>query len=264
MSRLFTPDTVTPANSGLMTYNLGASAGVASYAFGTQLIVCRFVSTPDWASLIELERATSNEARGGISYRGSAADLLTYNQSTSVGSSEAGTGTPFTIGTGDNWCLYAATKATGTVAPTFHKIPIATGTRTTIQTTNTLGDTSLLANGFIRIGGNDDSANIRLCTAAVLPGIVLTGTQLDGIVSAKTTASILALTDANSWVVDDSDGFATDLKGNHNRSALVGTTDDADDPAGWVYFGGSGGGSTIVSPLRTSGPSYAAHRAASI
>lgn len=245
MSRLF--DGV----DDVMTFNLGASGGVADYAFGTQLVLCRFVSSASWASLIELERATANEARGGISRHGVTGGLSTYNTVAAVGSTEAGSGTSFTIGTGDNWCLYVVTKATGTASPTFYKVPLATGTRTTQQITNTLANSSLLASGFIRIGGNDDFANIRLSVAAVLPGIVLTGAQIDGIVSAKTTASILALTDANSWVVDDADAFAADLKGNHNRSAIIGTADDADDPAGWVYgLGGaptpSGSASTTV------------------
>jgi hypothetical protein len=231
MSRLFNGTT------DVHTYNLPASGtGPVNYAFGTLMIVARFLTASGWASLIELERSTGNEARGGLGRHGTTGGLYTNDFTATHDSTEAG-GTSFTVGSGDNWCLYAATRATGTASPTLYKIPIATGTRTTNQLTATLVDVSNIASGFIRVGGNDDFVNMRVAAVAVLPGVVLSGAQLDAIVAAKTTASIIAVAGADGWVVDDSDGLTNNLvAGNTNLSAGTSST-DADNPAGWVYAG---------------------------
>ena len=254
MSRLFNGST------DLLTYALPdtANPGPVNYTHGTLLIVARFVTASSWVSLIEMENADGTSVKGGIG-RHAGGGLYTVDGATLRHTDEGGAGT-FTIGTGDNWCLYAATKATGTVAPILYKIPLATLSRSTYVNPGTMVNTGLLANGRIKLGGNDDPANIRLAAAAILPGVVLTGPQLDGIASAKTTASILALAATNSWVVDDSDGFATNLyAANTPRTANATApvlhtlpTSDGDNPASWVYGAGGGGGtapSNTVAPV---------------
>jgi hypothetical protein len=221
------------------------ASGPVNFVYGTVLIVARFVSAASWASLIEVE-TSSTLVVAGIG-RDSGGALYYADGGTLRRSNEAGTGTTFTIGTGDNWCLYAVTKPNGTTAASFHKIPIATGVRTTFTHGSTSINAVSLSNGKIMLAGNDDPANIRVAAAAVLPGVVLTTTQLDGIASAKTTASIIALAPADGWVVDDSDSINLNLVANNtNRSARSGTADDADDPSGWVYGAGGGGGSATV------------------
>jgi hypothetical protein len=165
----------------------------------------------------------------------------------------AGTGTNFTIGPGDNHCLYAVTKASGTVGVSFYKIPIATGVRTSFQHGSTSVNALSFSNGRIGIAGTDDPANIRVTAAAIIPGVVLTGEQLDGIVAAKTTESIIALTNEDSWVVDADDGLINNLVANNtNRSGGTNSGDDADAPAGWVLGVGGGGGDTA--PANTVAP----------
>lgn len=242
MSRLF------DGTDDVMTYALPASgAGPVNFGFGTQLVIARLVTAPTWASFIEIEEAAGSVEKGGFG-RHSSGSIYTVDGANLRHSGEAGTGGTFTIGTGDNWALFATTKATGTSSPSFHKIPLATGTRSTHTVSTTLVNTASIASGRIRLGGDDDFANMRLAVAALLTGVVLTTTQLDTIAATKTTASILALASADSWVVDDADAFTNNLvAANTNRSDIVGTADDADDPADWVY-GAGGATSSIVVP----------------
>lgn len=225
MSRLF--DGV----DDVMTYPISASGG-ADWRFGTLLIVCRILNTGDtaWLSFLEAESA-GNAQRYSMGRRN---DGRLYLVDSDTGSLQSAV----TIEDADNWAIYAVTKATGSVAATMHKIPLATGTRTSTAAGSAQADGKDASGGELRLGGPSDFANIRVAAAAVFPGVVLTTTQLDGIASAKTTASIAAL--SPTWLVDDSDGLATDLIGTADRTAIVGTADDADDPAGWVYgLGGS-------------------------
>ena len=237
MSRLFNP-----ATSDFMTYALpaGGSPGPVNWQYGTMLVVAKFNAGTSWTSFIEMTATSVVVSMGRRS-----TDGLYYSEGVAIqDSSQAGpVGSPFTIGSGDGWCLYAFTKAAGTVSPTFHKIPIG-GTRVTHSISATSVDVGApLDNGTITIGGNDDFFNGRFAALAIMPQVVLSTTQLDAIATAKTTASIVGLAPANGWVVDDSDGFANNLVANNtHRSAIAGTTASADDPAGWIYMGGSFGG----------------------
>jgi len=217
----------------LMTYALSAGVGPENFVYGTQLVLVRIMAANDtWVSMIEGNQPTTGEyfAIGRRLNNG----LYTSNGATVQDSSESGSGTPFTITSADNWSLYVQTKASGTVSPTYHKYPVG-GSRTTNQITATFAD-SVPNAVSITLGGPEDPAHIRFAVAAVLHGIVLTAGQIDAIMAALTTQSILDLCDSNSWVVDDSDGFANNLANNHShRSAINGTTDNGDDPAGWVY-----------------------------
>lgn len=230
MSRLFNGTT------DLMTYALpAAGTGPVNYGFGTVLVVLRYVTSTTWASMVEIEDSGAI-LKGGLS-RDSGGNMGWSDGAIFRRTSDAGTGSAaYTIGTGDNWCLYAMTKPTGAASITLHKVPIATGVRESRTITATSANTAGIASGRIHIGGNDDFANVRYAVASVLSGVVLTGADIDGIVTAKTTASILALAPADGWVVDDSDGFLNNLVANNtNRSAISGTASDADNPAGWVY-----------------------------
>jgi hypothetical protein len=223
MSRLFAGGT------DLMTYS------PVDWAFGTLLIVGKIATTNDasWLSFIEGEASggTTNYALG----RHNSGPIYMSNNATLSKGSQA-------IQDADGWCIFAVTKATGTAAPIMYKIPIG-GTRI-----NSTGDVSLAnspaivaGGGRIRIAGNDDPANMYIAAVAIFNGTVLTGAQLDGINTAKTTASINAL--GPTWLIDDSDSLATDLTaGTADRTAISGTTSSADNPSSWVY--GLGGGTS--------------------
>jgi len=241
MSRLF--DGV----DDVYIYAVPASGtGPVNLTFGTSLIVCRYVTAPSWASMIEIYDGSNNPAFA--TGRHSGGGMYFTDNATLRHSQEAGT-TQFTIVTGDNWCVYAVTKATGTQPAVMHKVPLATGTRTTYTPTTNSTNCASIASGTIKIAGDDDWGNIRVAAAAVMPGVVLTTTQIDAIVTAKTTQSIIDVAGADGWVVDDSDGLTNNLvASNTNRSSIGGApADDADDPAGWTYFGA---GAAAASPIR--------------
>lgn len=230
MSRLFN------GTSNFMTFT------PTDWAFGTLLVVARIMTTNDvaWQSFIE------GEAPGGLRYafgRSNSGNLYLANGITTASAVAAQDA--------DGWAIYAVTKATGTVAPTMHRIPIG-GTRTSTAPGTTLTNSTTIAGGSTKVGGDDDFANIRLAAVAIFNGTVLTTTQLDGINTAKTTQSIADL--SPTALYDDSDAFATDLIGSADRTAISGTTDDADDPSGWVYGLGGGGTTFDKTGLGVVGP----------
>ena len=204
----------------LMTY------APIQWAFGTILIVAKIVTTNDaaWQSFIEAEPTGVTPVRYALG-RSSAGNLYLSNDVTSdqaVSATDA-----------DGWALFSVTKATGSAAPQFRKNIIGgapTGGTGGVALGNSPANTVR-----IYLGGNDDPANIKVAAAAIFNGTVLTTGQLDGIASAATTQSIADL--SPTWLIDDSDAFATNLvnPGTGDRTAIAGTADDADDPAGWVY-----------------------------
>jgi hypothetical protein len=228
MSRLF--DGV----DDIMTFTTPST----SWTFGSVLIVAKFAGADGtWQSLVEVTDAAA-APRMSLGRRNSGELYMANSFSLeSEGPAVAA----------DGWSIYCVTKATGTVNPTSHVAPIG-GARTS----STFGTT--LPNGAgtgvrIHIGGPGDFANIYVAAAAVWNGVVLTTGQIDGILSAKTTQSILDL--SPTWAADDSDAFATDLtSGTSDRTAITGTTDSADDPSGWLYFGASVAASLPMVPPR--------------
>jgi hypothetical protein len=204
------------------------------FTFGTMLAVIKIATATDgsWQSFIEGISGPNSYAFG----RKNDGNIFWANGITNLSS--------VGIQDGDGWAIVAMTKATGTASPTMHKIPIG-GSRTSTTLGGTLANSTMTTGGTTSIGGPSDFANMYVAAAAIWNGTVLTTTDLDGIHTAKTTASILAL--SPTWCVDDSDAFATDLTaGTADRSSITGTADDADDPAGWVYAGAAAATSLLV------------------
>lgn len=223
-----------------MSYTL--TAGTALNDALTLLIVCKIAAANGtWLSLLEGERSTG--AVGCALGRHPTGNNVYF--ANSVALVAAGS-----ITSADAWMIVAVTR-TAAAAGDVHKLPIG-GSRTTTAL-GALADGLSLASGTMRIGGNDDFANIRVAAAAFWDGTALSTTQLDGILSAGTTQSIDDLNPT--WLVDDSDAFVSNLTnpGVMDRSAITGTADDADDPSGWVY--GLGGApavppSLVMAPMR--------------
>lgn len=222
MSRLFN------GTSDQMMYTV--DAGTAMNDALTMLVVCRILAADNvWMSLLEGQNSADSEVRAALGRSSSGNNIYFGNHIALI---QAGS-----VTAADNWQIIAVTRSAA-AASSAHKLPIG-GSRTTTAL-GALADGNTLASGHLRLGGIADFANYRLAAAAIWNGVELTNGQLDGILSAKTTASIDALNPT--WLVDDSDAFATNLTnpGVMDRTSISGTTDDADDPAGWVY-GLSGG-----------------------
>lgn len=232
MSRLFNGST------DLMTYGSLPAAVNVNGAF-TLLVVCRILNTNDGVWLSAIETETSAAADSATLGRRSSGNVYVSNATLATGT-DTGLDVPWTDS--DNWCVIAAGKATGTVAPFNHKIPIGGASN---RTTASFGmpNAPSITGGSIKLMGNADPHNGRLAVAAIFDK-ALTQAEVEGIATAKTTQSIYALTPV--WLVDDNDAFASDYMGNANRTAISGTTDDADDPSGWVY--GISSGTTVTVP----------------
>lgn len=199
------------------------------FTFGTIVMVVKLNSAAAWFSLVEFENGAG--ALHGALIRHNGGQLAFNNGSTSL--------TAVAFSSSDGWAVIATTKATGTVAANNYKIPIGGATTT--------GATGTGANMFgsqvnMRFGGNDDFSAMYLAAVGIFNGVVLSQAQLEGIEAALSTQSIADL--SPTALYDDSDAFATNLinPGTFDRSSLVGTTDSADDPSGWVF--GLGGGGT--------------------
>jgi hypothetical protein len=203
--------------------------------WGTLLIVVKIAqSSGSWMSFLEKEH-NNGTSHGGFGRHSNNSPYMAY------ASSLAENGAGLDITSADGWMVVAVTKATGTATPNLIKAPIG-GSVSSNAAGSTIGDLSDSSNGRVRIGGNDDWANMYVAAVAAFHGVVLTTTDVQGIADAATTQSIADLNPT--WLIDDSDAFATDLMGSgHDRTSITGTTDSADDPSGWVYGLGGGGSS---------------------
>lgn len=221
-----------------MVYTVPAS-GVEVSGAHTLLIVVRELNTSGtaWQSYVETE--TSAAAAAATIGRNNGGQIYWAQGVTATSA--------ISMTDADNWVVAATTKTAGSSIPQFYKGVIGGGDTNTAGG-GTLAASPSIASGTIRIGGNDDFANIRVAAAAIF-NKVLTSGELAGINAAKTTQSIYNL--APVWLVDNNDAFATDYMGNANRSSITGTASDADDPAGWVYgISGGGGGGVIPAPVQ--------------
>lgn len=189
----------------------------------TFLVVVKFVSASSWCALIECETNNSGGYKCGIT-RNSGTGLR-FADETSF--SDAGS-----IAASDGWIIAATTKATGTATPDHHKLVIG-GSRTTSTGSASVGSGNNTTVEHVKLGGDDDRQQIYFGAAAIFSK-VLTTTELDGINTAKTSQSIFDL--GPIWFADDGNSFATEIVSGRSLT-LTGTTDDADDPSGWVYYG---------------------------
>jgi hypothetical protein len=219
-----------------MVYAVPAS-GLNVNGAHTLLVVARIMRVADntWESFIE------KETSGGAASAAMIRQQLVATTGTLGWTNGTGLGKGTTAITDSNgWLLLAATHAAGSATPRLHRSIIATASHEHADHSGgAIAAASSIASGTIRLGGNDDFANMRLAAAAIFDKVLSDG-QIEGIVTAKTTQSIYDLTPV--WLVDDADAFVSDYMNNADRTSVTGTADDADDPSGWVY--GIGGGGT--------------------
>jgi hypothetical protein len=237
--------------SDLMTYGSPSSAPAMNDAL-TLMAVVKITHTTDgsWASIIEMQNGAGNICcllRGADSPSGR---LVFVNP---VGALYPATGGAIPITDADGWMVLAITRSTA-AATNFYKIPIGGSTETDVG--GAMADNaSWQSSGTptLTLGGPEDAVPIIFAAAAYWDGVTLSQAQIEGVATAKTTQSILDL--SPTWCVDDSDAFATNLAdpGEGDRTAISGTTDSGDDPAGWVYLGGSSGTTITVESLYSAG-----------
>lgn len=204
-------------------------ANIASAAMNdayTLFMLFRIMTASDntWQSFMEFDRSGGGNACGFLRAPtgGSIGEIGVLNTNVLVKANVL-------VSDADNWMGIWVTRAADTTT-NIHKFPIG-GSRTT-SLGNTVAD-GLAWNSVLKIGGDEDPANIRVKAAAFWNGVTLTTTQIDAVHSAATSAAVAAL--SPTWLADDSDGFATNLvnPGTGDRTVNGGTS-NGDNPAGWV------------------------------
>lgn len=144
-----------------------------------------------------------------------------------LGNSTGGALSAFTVTSSDGWVLVAVGKASGTVAPRYHKYVFSTDTWTHSASGDTLGNgTAAGAGGYAEnTWQGSDFFSGDLAAMAVFPGISLADPQVESL--AYSLAFWHALTPAAMWVLDQSaTGQAVPdvTGGGANQSSLTGTT----------------------------------------
>ena len=234
--------TETNGTTGVMEFG---GPGAATDAVTWISLAKRLAGGAGWASILEVKQASGGggSPSGGIGTHGIQLGRLYGNRNgVALSIGPAGTEWPTTAG----WVLQAfAFPAAGASLGRWHRHQFGVGT------THGVGDNSLaagVANWTAHyMGGPSDPVQARFAMGAFLRGLDMSDAQFNGIVSALSTASVIALAPAGSAVWDASDDFATNLfnPGTFDRVAVTGVTHDvADNPAGWVY--GVGGGGEVV------------------
>jgi hypothetical protein len=215
----------------LMTFPIPASIPVMNDAL-VLFAYIRVMQTSDntWLSVMELERSGGGTP---AAYLGFAATGGSTREMRYINTNGSAAGGGLAVTDADNWCKIAVirTSAAGT---TYYKRPAGGSTSTAAG--GALADgLAWNSGGVMKVGGDDDPAFIRVACVAYLNNANVTTGDIDAwdstqdVIDAGFTA-----------VYDDSDSFASDLVGSADRTAINGTTDNADDPAGWTYFGGGG------------------------
>lgn len=217
--------------------------GAAMNAASTEFMLIKITNTSDntWQSYMEFNRVTATENTAGMVRKPSTTvgELAFIN---TTGASAASV-TDIDISDADGWMGLWITRSAA-AATGLHKTPVG-GSRTT--ETGTALSHGATWTDVLTIGGAEDPATFLWKVGAYWDGVELTTTQIDGVMTALTSASVAAL--SPTWLADDSDGFATNLvsPGNGDRTALVGTTTSGDDPSGWVS--GLGGAAATIPSL---------------
>jgi hypothetical protein len=183
-----------------------------------------------WQAYIGNEHATTGSqiAIG----RHSSGDLATY------GDGGVATRTAVAHSSTDGWVLVGSSHPAGTSTLTHVKHPIG-GAQTSANPATTLGNPVTQVGGKIVFGQIDGSDFFkgRLAVCAEWASALNT-TQLAALVSSFTRSDWLATSPVGLW--DELDAFQADhTGGGASRTSITGTTDDADDPAGWASWAGA-------------------------
>lgn len=238
MSRLF------DGSDDNMEYAVSGLNVTGAYSM---MMVIRIMRTADvdWETWMEF-RTSGNVPSTILEREALTAGSLCWSNNTNI--SQAG----LPVTDSDGWMVIGSSVAAGTATGRDHRCIIG-GANTHAAWGASLAKGASVTGGKLYLGGLSDFANFRLAAAAYWDGTELSDANYNTVASTKTTAAIAAL--SPTWLVDDSDAFATDLIGSMDRTAITGTADDADDPSGWVYGVGGDINVTGVSAQATaSGP----------
>ena len=139
----------------------------------------------------------------------------------------------------DGWVIYAMTKASGAVAPRFHKCVLSTGVWTHTSSAETNSDGAAPgASGQVMFGAKNnigDFFNGRMALAGIYP-TAKSDPQLEAM--SATLQSWIDAGPTGLWPLTQADvgDGVTDIVGTSNQSAIVGTTvATGDDPPNFDF-----------------------------
>jgi len=213
----------------------------------TMVAVIKLDAGVVWQAYLSNDNAL-NSSLVAMGRQGSSGNLASYT------GGGANTQAAIPHSSADGWMLVATRRAAGNgQIPRLSKYPIGGSPTHTdaggVQDNN--ASQSRVVFGQIN---NSDFFKGRLAVAAEW-NTPLTDSQINSLVTTFTRANWLSLSPAGLW--DELDAFATDHTGNGAaRTSLVGTADDADDPAGWTGWAAAGdfAPSNTVAPAITGTP----------
>lgn len=145
----------------------------------------------------------------------------------------------------NGWVLLAVTKATGTVAPRFHKYVFSTDTWTHENGASTMGNSTAPASGPV-VGANPNGSSPFMGNIGIAGvwDVVLSDAEVEALVQSE--ASWLLVLGEATWTFDQASTATAveDDAGTSDQSAITGTSVTADDVP-WEGAGGTlheGGG----------------------
>jgi hypothetical protein len=160
------------------------------------------------------------------------------------------------VGADTTWQILGLTKASGTVAPRFHRKQLGAGSWAQVDggatAINETGSIDRIDIGAI-LGSGGLPADIRIGTVAVFAA-ELSDANVQSIQTTPSTQQLATLGAVGLWDLNQASTATAveDLVGTFDQSGLTGTTvAGGDDPPGWTFgIGGGGGGSAILRSRR--------------
>ena len=220
------------ASSHQITLAIGGLSGQTGGPI-TYAAILKRATQSAFATVVALNAIGSTQ----LMYSGFQATNLGYYVSNTTDDADGPAG--LTYGTADGWVLFAVTKASGNVAPRFHKTVLSSATHSHNAGANTAVDGGAPSgSGNVKLGAKDtgfDFFNGRMAVAAVFPTVLSDGT-IEGLSTAL--ANWVAAAPTGLWPLDQAavgDGVL-DIVGSSHQSAIVGTTVvTGDDPPGFDW-----------------------------
>jgi hypothetical protein len=216
--------------SDVVTLSLGTA--INTITFGTIAVLCRRTDNNNWNGPF-CTRSSGLDAEMYLDIAPSSASPANVLWS-SYGASQ-NNNNAFTVASADDWVWIVITKATGNVAPRYHKYVMSTQTWTRGNGTGNIGDATSPSGGSLQIGNvagdffKGDIAAVAVWTTA------LSDATLNNIPN-NWTSGVLAASPQAAWLLNQaSTGTSiSDAVGTANQTALSGTSVQSGTIANWA------------------------------
>lgn len=231
-----------------------ATGGLGSFTFGTMVALCRRTDNNNWHGIV-----TTIQAGGGANEVYLDIAPSSHASAGAIWSSFGGVDNSGTLKflAADGWCVVAATKASGSQTPRYHKYVVSSATWTHQNGGGAVSDGTATSTGTEMIGAVATDMLNGDVAAVALYSRVLADQEIESLAGAWETW--LSYQPAGAWLLDsDAVNSLIDWTGaGANQSAVTGTTVQAASVPGWSQSDGAwpativlaaGGTDATVSP----------------